>query len=119
MEKEKPITELINFGVLNIDKPAGCTSFDVVNHIRKTLGLDKAGHLGTLDPQVTGVLPIVLGKACKIQKGDGIFFFNFRADRARMLTEKLIEKTKNKKIAANNEKINQYMLHVDFFNLID
>lgn len=64
----KPITELINFGILNIDKPAGCTSFDIVNIVRKTLGLDRAGHLGTLDPQVTGVLPIVLGKACKIQE---------------------------------------------------
>lgn len=65
---EKPITELINFGILNIDKPAGCTSFDVVNSVRISLGLEKAGHLGTLDPQVTGVLPIVLGKACKIQE---------------------------------------------------
>jgi H/ACA ribonucleoprotein complex subunit 4 len=65
---EKPITELINFGILNIDKPAGCTSFDVVNTVRKSLGLDRAGHLGTLDPQVTGVLPVCLGKACKIQE---------------------------------------------------
>ena len=66
--KEKPIEELIKFGVLNIDKPSNCTSFDVVNLVRRSLGLDKAGHLGTLDPQVTGVLPIVLGKACKIQE---------------------------------------------------
>jgi len=65
---EKNIRENIEFGILNIDKPAGWTSFDVVNHIRKKLGLKKAGHLGTLDPNVTGVLPICLEKACKIQE---------------------------------------------------
>lgn len=67
IKKEKPIKELINFGILNIDKPANCTSFDVVNHIRKTLDLPKCGHFGTLDPMVTGVLPICLSNACKIQ----------------------------------------------------
>jgi len=64
----KDISKLLNFGILNIDKPAGWTSFDVVNFVRKTLEIEKAGHLGTLDPEVTGVLPIVLGKACKIQE---------------------------------------------------
>lgn len=68
IKKEKPIAELINFSILNIDKPAGWTSFDVVNFVRKSLGLKKAGHLGTLDPLVTGVLPIVLGNATKIQE---------------------------------------------------
>jgi len=68
IKQEKPIQELINFSILNIDKPAGCTSFDVVNHVRKSLGLEKCGHFGTLDPQVTGVLPICLEKACKIQE---------------------------------------------------
>lgn len=64
----RDISELVNFGILVIDKPAGWTSFDVVNFIRKSLCLEKAGHLGTLDPNATGVLPIVLGKACKIQE---------------------------------------------------
>jgi predicted rRNA pseudouridine synthase len=68
IKKEKSILELINFGIVNIDKPAGCTSFDVVNHIRKILGLEKCGHFGTLDPNVTGVLPICLSKACKLQE---------------------------------------------------
>jgi H/ACA ribonucleoprotein complex subunit 4 len=67
IKKEKPIQELIKFSILNIDKPAEWTSFDVVNHIRKVLGLKKAGHFGTLDPLVTGVLPICLENACKIQ----------------------------------------------------
>jgi H/ACA ribonucleoprotein complex subunit 4 len=67
IKKEKPFEELLNFSIINVDKPAGCTSFDVVNHIRKSLNLPKCGHFGTLDPQVTGVLPICLGKACRIQ----------------------------------------------------
>ncbi len=68
IRKEKPIEELINFGILNIDKPSDCTSFDVVNYIRRLLNLPKCGHGGTLDPMVTGVLPIFLGNACKIQE---------------------------------------------------
>jgi len=68
LKNEKPIQELLNFGIVNIDKPADMTSFDVVNAVRKTLGLKKCGHFGTLDPNVTGVLPIALGNACKIQE---------------------------------------------------
>src|SRR3990172_5679942 len=68
IKNEKPIQELLNFGILNIDKPAGMTSFDVVNAVRKALDLKKAGHFGTLDPNVTGVLPIAIGNACKIQE---------------------------------------------------
>lgn len=68
IKKEKPIEELIEFGILNVDKPADWTSFDVVNHIRGMLKLDKCGHFGTLDPMVTGVLPICLGNACRIQE---------------------------------------------------
>ena len=67
IQKEKPIEELIKFGILNIDKPANCTSFDVVNNVRILLGLSKCGHFGTLDPMVTGVLPICLENACRIQ----------------------------------------------------
>jgi len=58
----------IDFSIIVIDKPKDWTSFDVVNFVRKTLHLDKAGHLGTLDPMVTGVLPIVLGRATKVQE---------------------------------------------------
>lgn len=53
-------------GILVVDKPAGPTSFDVVKRLR-CLGRDrKAGHLGTLDPLATGVLPVCLGEATKI-----------------------------------------------------
>jgi len=71
IKHDKALNELADFSILNIDKPAGCTSFDVSNRVRillSFLGVKKTGHLGTLDPQVTGVLPIVIGKACKIQE---------------------------------------------------
>ncbi len=52
-------------GIIIVNKPAGWTSFDVVNKIRKTTGERKVGHSGTLDPMATGVLPIFLGRATK------------------------------------------------------
>ena len=53
-------------GVLVVDKPAGLTSFDVVDRIRRALGVRRVGHAGTLDPPATGVLPILLGEATKL-----------------------------------------------------
>lgn len=53
-------------GVLVVDKPPDITSFGVVKQVRRTLGVNKAGHTGTLDPLATGVLPICLGEATKI-----------------------------------------------------
>lgn len=54
-------------GVIVINKPMGFTSFDVVAVMRKATGQRKIGHLGTLDPNATGVLPLVLGNATKAQ----------------------------------------------------
>lgn len=53
-------------GVLVIDKPAGMTSHDCVARIRRLYGTRKVGHTGTLDPEVTGVLPICLGHATRL-----------------------------------------------------
>lgn len=53
-------------GILIIDKPAGPTSNDVVQEIKKLLKARKTGHLGTLDPGATGVLPLVIDSATKI-----------------------------------------------------
>lgn len=53
-------------GVLVLDKPAGMTSFEVVQAVRQRLHVRKAGHTGTLDPMATGVLPICIGEATKI-----------------------------------------------------
>lgn len=54
------------FGVVNINKPKGCTSHDVVARIRRKLHIKKIGHAGTLDPLATGVLPICVGKATRL-----------------------------------------------------
>ncbi len=53
-------------GLLLIDKPAGITSFEVVRRVRRALKVKKAGHLGTLDPFATGLLPLALGEATKL-----------------------------------------------------
>ena len=54
------------FGFVVIDKPAGLTSHDCVNRLRKVFGIKKVGHGGTLDPSVTGVLPIAIGDATRL-----------------------------------------------------
>ena len=54
-------------GVLLIDKPAGMTSHDVVDRVRRHFGFKKVGHCGTLDPSATGLLILVLERATKLQ----------------------------------------------------
>ena len=58
--------EIINYGIVNVDKPKGPTSHQVSDYVQKIIHISKAGHSGTLDPAVTGVLPIALGRATKI-----------------------------------------------------
>ena len=75
-------------GVMVIDKPAGWTSHDVVARMRNILGERSIGHLGTLDPMATGVLPLVLGKMTRLHQfyGDseksyeGTIRFGFATD---------------------------------------
>jgi len=62
----KEFEKLLNFSLINIDKPSGPTSFSVSEYVKRALGLKKTSHMGTLDPKVTGVLPITLGRACKL-----------------------------------------------------
>lgn len=52
-------------GLLLLDKPEGCTSFDVVEAVRRKIGIQKVGHAGTLDPFATGLLLILLGPTTK------------------------------------------------------
>ncbi|MEK6910379.1 MAG: RNA-guided pseudouridylation complex pseudouridine synthase subunit Cbf5 [Nanoarchaeota archaeon] len=66
LKESKSTKELLNFGLINIDKPAGPTSFSVSDYIRKALDLNKTSHAGTLDPQVSGVLPMMLSRACRL-----------------------------------------------------
>ncbi len=53
-------------GFINVDKPQGITSFDVVRRIRRAAGIRKVGHAGTLDPNATGVLPVAIGEATRL-----------------------------------------------------
>ncbi len=55
-------------GILNILKPPGMTSHDVVSFVRKEINVKKAGHTGTLDPNAAGVLPICVGQGTKISQ---------------------------------------------------
>jgi H/ACA ribonucleoprotein complex subunit 4 len=64
----RPIEEYIKNGVVCIDKPSGPTSHEVVVWVRKILGVNKTGHAGTLDPRVTGVLPVLIENATKLVK---------------------------------------------------
>src|SRR5579864_3507122 len=75
-------------GVLIIDKPAGLTSHDVVNRVRRILQQRSIGHLGTLDPMATGVLPLVTGTLTRLAQFyttsekiyEGIIRFGFATD---------------------------------------
>ena len=61
-----PKRELQLTGILNVDKPPGMTSHDVVDEIRRLVGQRKVGHAGTLDPMATGILLVCLGKATRV-----------------------------------------------------
>lgn len=62
---KRPVKELLNYGLIPLDKTTGPTSHEEVSWVRRITGLDKAGHSGTLDPGVSGMLPIGLGRATK------------------------------------------------------
>jgi H/ACA ribonucleoprotein complex subunit 4 len=62
----RTIEDHIKYGVINLDKPKGPTSHETVAWVKEMLGVSKAGHSGTLDPAVSGVLPIALESATKV-----------------------------------------------------
>jgi len=64
----RPAEELINYGIVNIDKPKGPTSHQVSAYVQQILKIGKSGHSGTLDPKVTGVLAIALGRATRVSQ---------------------------------------------------
>src|SRR5437667_7981112 len=75
-------------GGMVIDKPAGLTSHDVVNRVRRIFQHRSVGHLGTLDPMATGVLPLVLGNMTRLaqfylaseKSYEGVIRFGFATD---------------------------------------
>jgi H/ACA ribonucleoprotein complex subunit 4 len=64
----RPIDELKNYGVINLDKPANPSSHEVVAWVKKLLKVEKTGHSGTLDPKVTGCLIVCLNRATRLVK---------------------------------------------------
>ena len=66
IKESKSLAELLEFAIINIDKPSGPTSFTVSHFVKNLLRLRKTSHLGTLDPMVSGVLPIALNRACRL-----------------------------------------------------
>ncbi len=75
-------------GVIVVDKPEGCTSHDVVNRLRRIAQMRRVGHLGTLDPLASGVLPLVIGRATRLAQYfradekvyDAVFHLGLRSD---------------------------------------
>ncbi|NHI93144.1 MAG: RNA-guided pseudouridylation complex pseudouridine synthase subunit Cbf5 [Candidatus Lokiarchaeota archaeon] len=64
--EERTIEEQFIYGIINLDKPSGPTSHEVAAWVRKILEIKKTGHGGTLDPKVTGILPVALQEGTKI-----------------------------------------------------
>jgi len=75
-------------GIIVVDKPCGWTSHDVVNKLRRWAGTRRVGHLGTLDPAATGVLPVVVGRATRLAQFytrndkvyEGVIHFGYATD---------------------------------------
>lgn len=66
--EDRTVEELIEKGLIVLDKPSGPTAHEVVAWVKKILNIKKAGHSGTLDPHVTGVLPVATQKATRVLK---------------------------------------------------
>jgi H/ACA ribonucleoprotein complex subunit 4 len=64
--KERSLEELIQTSIVNIDKPSGPTSHQISYWMKDLLKIKKAGHIGTLDPAATGVLPILIGRSTRL-----------------------------------------------------
>ncbi len=64
--EERSMSELLDMGLIPVDKPAGQTSHQVTAWVKQILGVERAGHSGTLDPLATGLLPVATGRATKV-----------------------------------------------------
>ncbi|MDD3263755.1 MAG: RNA-guided pseudouridylation complex pseudouridine synthase subunit Cbf5 [Candidatus Nanoarchaeia archaeon] len=63
--EDRTIEEKLEYGLINVDKPSGPTSHEISGMLKRILNIEKCGHSGTLDPAVTGILPIALNKGTK------------------------------------------------------
>ncbi|KTG09472.1 pseudouridine synthase [Haloprofundus marisrubri] len=64
--QERSLDELLAFGVVNLDKPPGPSAHQVSGWVRDLVGVERAAHAGTLDPKVTGCLPVLTGDATRL-----------------------------------------------------
>lgn len=64
--EERSMQEHLKFGFINLDKPPGPTSHQIINFVKDILKIDKAGHSGSLDPKVTGILPVGINEGTKV-----------------------------------------------------
>jgi len=99
-------------GILPLYKPPGCTSHDMVDWARRTLGVKKIGHAGTLDPGVSGVLPLCIGKATRLteylhqwpKEYDGEMILGISTDTldgdGRITAEKAVQALEESQVAA-------------------
>ena len=111
-------------GVVNVSKPAGWTSHDVVEKLRQSLGVRKVGHGGTLDPMATGVLPVLVGKGTRLseylvewhKEYEGVFRLGQETDTqdatGKVTQEKSIEGLTGGAIQATAEKFTGVMQQV-------
>ncbi|KAI5180942.1 H/ACA ribonucleoprotein complex subunit 4 [Nematocida sp. AWRm80] len=65
---ERPLKEYLKYGIINLDKPCNPSSHEVVSWVKSILKCSKTGHAGTLDPMVSGCLPVTLNRATRIAK---------------------------------------------------
>lgn len=99
IKQKRSMQELLEFGIINIDKSSGPTSFNISEFVKKKLGLRKTSHGGTLDPKVTGVLPVFLNRACKLLGyflGEDKEYIGIMRMHEEVTIEKIEEKIKEK-----------------------
>lgn len=98
MPNERSTAELLKRGIIILNKPSGPTSHQAVDYLKRIIGTDKAGHSGTLDPGVTGVLPVAILDATRITNSllsagkEYICLMHVHADVSRELLEKVMLK---------------------------
>lgn len=94
-------------GIILVNKESGITSFGVVSKIRKIFNTKKVGHCGTLDPEATGVLPIMIGQATKVSK------YLVEHDKEYVATLKLGIKTDSADSEGNIIEKDDFILNID------
>ena len=68
LPEKRILKQHLSLGAINLDKTSGPTSHEVAAWVKRILEVDKAGHSGTLDPKVTGILPVLLEDATRIME---------------------------------------------------